>query len=38
MNKVALDQPVPEFEAPATSNKNIRFSALTGYNVVIFFY
>ena len=38
MNKVALDQPVPEFEAPATSNKNIRFSALTGYNVVIYFY
>lgn len=38
MNKVAIDQPVPEFEAEATSMKDIRLSALKGYNVVVYFY
>ncbi|MCX4028745.1 peroxiredoxin [Endozoicomonas sp. SM1973] len=35
---VALGQPVPDFKAAATSNKDVLLSALQGYNVVLYFY
>lgn len=35
---VVLGQPVPEFKATATSNKDVLLSALEGYNVVLYFY
>ena len=38
MNKVALDEAVPEFQTQATSNKDIHLSAMIGYNVVLYFY
>lgn len=38
MSNVALNQPVPEFTAQATSDKEISLSALRGRNVVIYFY
>ena len=36
--KVELDQPVPDFQAQATSNKDVLLSACRGYSVVLFFY
>ncbi len=33
-----LDNPVPDFELPATSNKKIKLSTLKGKNVVLYFY
>lgn len=36
--KIALDQPVPDFELPATGDKAIRLSGLKGKNVVLYFY
>lgn len=38
MATVELDQPVPEFRAEATSQKDVVLSALKGYNAVIYFY
>ena len=33
-----LNQPVPDFELPATSGKTFRLSAASGKNLVIYFY
>ena len=33
-----LNEPVPDFELPSTSNKAFRLSAATGKNLVIYFY
>ncbi len=38
MPAVALNQPVDDFEAPATGDQTIRLSDLKGKNVVIYFY
>lgn len=38
MPAVALNQPVDDFEAPATGDRTIRLSDLRGKNVVIYFY
>lgn len=38
MPAVAVNQPVDDFEAPATGNQTIRLSDLRGKNVVIYFY
>lgn len=38
MPAVALNQPVDDFEAPATGDQTIRLSDLRGKNVVIYFY
>ncbi|MFL1465484.1 peroxiredoxin [Marinobacter sp. HN1S83] len=38
MPAVALNQPVDDFEAPATGNQTIRLSDLKGKNVIIYFY
>ncbi len=35
---VKLDHPIPDFRVPATSGKDILFSALKGYKVVLYFY
>lgn len=35
---VAIDQPVADFEAPATSGQTVSLSALKGKQVVIYFY
>jgi peroxiredoxin Q/BCP len=35
---IALDQPVPDFELPATGDKTIRLSDLKGKTVVLYFY
>ncbi len=33
-----LNQPIPDFELPSTSNKTFRLSAACGKNLVIYFY
>ena len=38
MSKIAVGKAVPDFELPATGNKNIRLSELKGKNVVLYFY
>ncbi len=39
MSEIALDQPVPDFEAPATGGQTIRLSDFRGKkNVVLYFY
>ncbi|PCJ46084.1 MAG: peroxiredoxin [Moraxellaceae bacterium] len=38
MDTVTLDQPVPDFTAQATSQKDIRLSALRGWKTVLYFY
>ena len=35
---VAIDQPVPDFEAPATSGQTVNLASLKGKQVVIYFY
>ncbi|MDE1168034.1 MAG: peroxiredoxin [Pseudomonas sp.] len=35
---VVVDQPVPDFQAPATSGKTVSLSELKGRQVVIYFY
>ena len=35
---VALDQPVSDFQIPATGEKTVSLSALKGKQVVIYFY
>ncbi|KAA8715099.1 peroxiredoxin [Pseudomonas cannabina] len=35
---ITVDQPVPDFQAPATSGQTIDLSALKGQQVVIYFY
>lgn len=35
---VAVDQPVPDFEAPATGGHTVKLSDLEGQQVVIYFY
>ena len=35
---VAIDQPVADFEAPATSGQTVSLAGLTGKQVVIYFY
>ena len=35
---IAIDKPVPDFIATATSGKDIDFARLRGWNVVIYFY
>ncbi|MEH6368118.1 MAG: redoxin domain-containing protein, partial [Pseudomonas marincola] len=35
---VAIDSPVSDFEAPATSGKTVKLSDLKGQQVVIYFY
>lgn len=34
----AIDQPIPDFSLPTTSNKTIKFSDLKGKNIVLYFY
>jgi len=38
MKKAALNKKVADFELPATGDKTIRLSALTGQHVVLYFY
>ncbi|AJQ94630.1 peroxiredoxin [Gynuella sunshinyii] len=38
MRTVTINQQVPDFIVPATNNKNVRLSALKGYNVILYFY
>ena len=38
MPTVELNQPVPDFEAPATGDQTVRLADLRGKNVVIYFY
>jgi len=38
MPSIALDQPVVDFTAPATSDSEVSLSALKGNNIVIYFY
>lgn len=38
MSSVALNQPIPDFEAPATGDQTIRPAELRGKNIVIYFY
>ena len=38
MTSVALNQPIPDFEAPATGDQTVRPADLQGKNVVIYFY
>jgi peroxiredoxin Q/BCP len=38
MQTVQLNQTVPDFIVPATSNKNVQLSMLRGYNVILYFY
>lgn len=38
MEKVALDQPIPEFTRPATGEQKITLSALRGRHVILYFY
>ena len=38
MNKVVLEQPVPDFTAEATGEKSVQLSSLKGKNIVIYFY
>ena len=38
MSKIAVGKAVPDFELPATGNKNIRLSELKGKNVALYFY
>ncbi len=38
MSSVALNQPVPDFEAEATSDQIVKLSDLKGKNVIIYFY
>lgn len=38
MSSVSLNQPVPDFELPATGDKTIRLSDLRGKKVVLYFY
>lgn len=35
---VEMDKPVPDFQAQATSKKDIKLEACRGYNVVLYFY
>lgn len=35
---VTVDQPVPDFQAPATNGQTVELSALKGQQVVIYFY
>lgn len=38
MSKIAVGKKVPDFNLPATGDKNIKLSSLKGYNVVLYFY
>ncbi len=38
MSEVALNQPVPDFELPATGDQTFRLSDYRGQNVLIYFY
>lgn len=38
MSTVEINQPVADFTAPATNNKDVQLAALKGYKVVIYFY
>jgi len=38
MTSVALNQPIPDFEVPATGDQTIRPADLRGRNIVIYFY
>ncbi len=38
MSDIAVGQPVPDFELPATGNKIISLSGIKGKNVVLYFY
>ena len=38
MTSIALNQPIPDFEAPATGDQTVRPADLRGKNVVIYFY
>lgn len=38
MSTLSLNQPVPDFYVPATSQKDVLLSALKDYNVVLYFY
>jgi len=38
MSKIAVGKKVPDFDLPATGDKNIKLSSLKGYNVVLYFY
>ena len=38
MSSVALNQPVPEFQAEATGDQTVRLGDLKGRNIVIYFY
>ncbi len=38
MSKIAIGKKVPDFNLPATGDKQIKLSSLKGYNVVLYFY
>ncbi len=38
MKKAELGKKIPAFELPATGDKNIKLSGLTGNNIVLYFY
>ncbi len=38
MSKIAIGQPVPDFELPATGAKSVRLSDLKGKKVILYFY
>ena len=38
MSNITVDKAVPDFQLPATGDKNIRLSELKGKNVVLYFY
>lgn len=38
MQKVMLDQPVPDFTLPSTDGNNFTLSSLRGKNIVLYFY
>lgn len=38
MSKVSIGKKIPNFEAPATGEQNIKLSALKGKKIVIYFY
>ncbi|MCF6236761.1 MAG: peroxiredoxin [Gammaproteobacteria bacterium] len=38
MNNIEIDQPVPDFELPATGEQSISLLGLRGKNIVLYFY
>lgn len=38
MTTIKIGDPIPDFEAPSTGEKNIRLSDYTGKNIILYFY